>query len=70
MKKLFENWKKYINESEVADAAGDLEDALRKQAEEEAKKEEEQKEKDKEQDKMLKNASRESTESEISANSN
>ena len=48
MKKLFENWKKYINESEVADAAGDLEDALRKQAEEEAERLEKEKEEEEE----------------------
>jgi hypothetical protein len=58
MKKLFENWKKYINESEVADAAGDLEDALRKQAEEEAERLEKEEKEEKEQDKAIKNAQR------------
>ena len=58
MKKLFENWKKYINESEVADAAGELEDALRKQAEVEAERLEKEEEEEEAQDKAIKNAQR------------
>ena len=58
MKRLFENWKKYLNESEVADAAGELEDALRKKAEEEAERREEEEEREEEQEKAIKNAQR------------
>lgn len=68
MKKLFENWKKYLNESAVADAAGELEAALRQQDKEEAEKEEEQKKKDAEQDAELKNSLRKATEQQIQSN--
>ena len=59
MKKIFENWKKYINESEVADLYDDLADAERKEQEEKEKEKEEQEKRDEEQDKAMKDASRE-----------
>lgn len=65
MKKLFENWKKYLNESEVADAADELSDALRKKAEQEEEEKEEQEERDEEQDAFIKDAKRKATEQEI-----
>jgi len=70
MKKLFENWKKYLSESKKAEILDDLADAEREEQKEKEEEKEKQEKKDKEQDKMLKNASRESTESEISANAN
>lgn len=54
MKKLFENWKKYINESEVADLYDDLADAEREQEEKEAEEKEKEEKKEEEQEKQLK----------------
>ena len=57
MKKLFENWKKYLNESEVAKVADlydELADAKRKEAEKEAEEQEEEEEREKEQEDQLK----------------
>lgn len=68
MKKLFENWNKFLKESEKAKILDDLADAERKEAEKEAEEKEEQEEKDEEQDKALKNASRKASEMEIMAN--
>ena len=48
----------YLKESEVADAAGELEDALRKKAEEEAERREEEEDREEEQEKAIKNAQR------------
>lgn len=54
MKKLFENWKKYLNESELADLYDELADAKRKEAEKEAEEQEEDEEREREQQKQLK----------------
>ena len=51
----------YLKESEVADAAGELEDALRKQAEDEAKRREEEEEEEEEQNTAIKNFQRNAT---------
>jgi len=54
MKKLFENWKKYLNESELADLYDELADAKREEAEKEAEEKEEEEEREEEQEKQLK----------------
>mgnify|MGYP001404808389 FL=1 len=51
----------YLEESEVADAAGELEDALRKQAEKEAERREEEEEEEEEQNTAIKNFQRNAT---------
>lgn len=54
MKKLFENWKKYINESKIADLHDELAAAEREQAEKEAEEQKEEEEKEEEREKQLK----------------
>jgi|11BtaG_2_1085332.scaffolds.fasta_scaffold00437_9 hypothetical protein len=54
MKKLFENWNKFIKESEVADAADELADELRKKSEKDAEEQEEEDDQEEEQEKQIK----------------
>tara|TARA_Y100000114_G_scaffold53820_1_gene49134 strand:+ start:1096 stop:1596 length:501 start_codon:yes stop_codon:yes gene_type:complete len=58
IKDVLKDGNPYLKESDVADAAGELEDALRKQAEEEEKRREEEEDEEEEQDRELKNLQR------------
>ena len=58
IKDVLKDGNPYLKESDVADAAGELEDALRKQAEEEEKRREEEEDEEEAQDRELKNIQR------------